>query len=1230
MLFSVLAHDPARGPGHRPVDLEVDEGVTLAQLRAHVAVLSGDPAWGPAGEPVTCDGRRLDGTHPAGAPPWVHGSVLVAGPSRPSTEQAAARAAWHVAVTAGPATGAVGALDDRLLLVPVAPAPAALRRGARAAWPVLELEDAAAARLVVRRRGRLTRVRRIGRGRSRLVLRWRRLPPLALPVGPWLVPWPASALLRTGASTMAVRPRPAPRDDEAPPSSSPGSSPPSLTPVLASVVGGASLALALRQPWLLAAALAAPLATLLARPRRRRSDSGVPDDVAAIAVGRRSLSPGTALGAGPGDEGSGRDSAAGTWAVVGRRTEALAAARPPVLAALAAGSRLTVLTDRPDDWAWTRWAGPATSVAVPDDDADARRLVVADDPAAAARLAAEPSAATARRTVLLLARTDHEVPAWCPRRVAATDLPQVGRERAERLVRRLAARHDGGPVPSSADAGPPVLLPPDVRLGALPGVPGATAADVAAVWEDEADGTRVALGRGPRGVVHLDLREDGPHLLVAGTTGAGKSELLATLTLALALRRPPERLALLLVDFKGGTGLGPLAGLPHVVDHVSDLDPVHASRLLVGLRAELRRRERVLRAAGVRDLDELPLSGRPPRLVVVVDELRALVDDVPGAAAELARLAAQGRALGVHLVLATQRPAGAVGADLRANLGTRVALRVRDREDSLDVVGSDAAARIGRREPGRAVLRRPGGPVEHVQVALVRRALRQSGARLAPPWPGATWVPATGGPEPGDDLAAWVSAACAAAAGRRPAVPWARELPARVTVEELAPPTTAGPRGVVLALADLPEHQRREVVPWSPDAGHLMVAGGPGSGRTTALLTVASQALATGRHVHAIGLPDDAFAALAAGDRPPPWAGGLGSVLPSTQARAAARLLHRLARPAPGPRPLLVVDGLPALLDALAGVARGAGADLLAAVLRGGRGAVVVAAADSRAAASSVAAGFPQRLLLRSPDPETDALLGVPAALRGARSAPGRAVLLADGRATLCQVPLPATPRPAAGGGHRTGRTAPSSGRPVLVRALPERCTAAGTAARGPADVPVGIGGDDARVLRADLTAGLLVAGPPGSGRTTALRGLSRALHRSGASVVAPGAAGAVEPDPARRPTVVVVDDADELERASPGALERLLADHPGAAPLLATSAAAAASAFHGPVPALVAARRVLVLDALDPASAQLVGAGAAALADAGAAPPGRGVLVQRRLVEPVQVFDAPARPAGR
>ena len=218
---------------------------------------------------------------------------------------------------------------------------------------------------------------------------------------------------------------------------------------------------------------------------------------------------------------------------------------------------------------------------------------------------------------------------------------------------------------------------------------------------------RAVVGGTPEGPFVIDLVRDGPHVLVGGTTGSGKSEFLRTLVTSLALSSPPDELAFVLVDFKGGAAFGPCTALPHVVGLVTDLDDHLVARALASLRAELRRRERLFAEVGAGDLEALPAptsgptSEAIPRLVVVVDELRALVEELPDFVSGLVRLAALGRSLGVHLVLATQRPSGAVSAEIQANVSLRIAFRMRDRADSLDVLDDDAAAVISPGTPGR-------------------------------------------------------------------------------------------------------------------------------------------------------------------------------------------------------------------------------------------------------------------------------------------------------------------------------------------------------------------------------------------------------------------------------------------------------------------------------------------------------------------------------------------------
>ena len=233
------------------------------------------------------------------------------------------------------------------------------------------------------------------------------------------------------------------------------------------------------------------------------------------------------------------------------------------------------------------------------------------------------------------------------------------------------------------------------------------------------------IGLSRHGTESIGLGDEHPHVLIVGTTGCGKSELLRTLVASLACRFPPERLEFLLVDFKGGAGLSPLTGLPHRSTLLTDLTPEDVRRALEFLRAELRRRERILSQHRVPDFRYL-LSGTPVdeplpfrELVVVVDEVKMLVDAFTSAGEELAKVATVGRSLGIHLVLATQRPQGAIPADVRANVTQSLCLRVRTEQDSTDVLGRPVAATIASDTPGRAFRDTGHGKPVEVQTAIL-------------------------------------------------------------------------------------------------------------------------------------------------------------------------------------------------------------------------------------------------------------------------------------------------------------------------------------------------------------------------------------------------------------------------------------------------------------------------------------------------------------------------------
>lgn len=327
----------------------------------------------------------------------------------------------------------------------------------------------------------------------------------------------------------------------------------------------------------------------------------------------------------------------------------------------------------------------------------------------------------------------------------------------------------------------------------------------------------IPIGCAEDGPAVIDPLAQGPHILIGGTTGSGKSEFLRTLVLGWAHRSSPAELALLFVDFKGGASFPDLAALPHALEVITDLDESTAVRAITSLRAEIQRRERWLRDRGARDVRDPGAS--LGRLVIVIDEYAALLAALPELHSTIIDLSARGRSLGIHLVLCTQHPGSVVRDAIAANCAIRVSFRIADSADA-GLLGAGRAGRLRALAPGRAVVSDAEGTRE-LQSALIA-------------------------PEDVEVVRdRWRDAPAAARL-------WQPPLPTVVTPREVARHRAddASEAGWAFGVADRPEELRRARATWLPARdGSLAVVGAPGSGRTSALAAIAQAAVEGGSAV---------------------------------------------------------------------------------------------------------------------------------------------------------------------------------------------------------------------------------------------------------------------------------------------------------------------------------------------------------------------------------------------
>jgi S-DNA-T family DNA segregation ATPase FtsK/SpoIIIE len=290
------------------------------------------------------------------------------------------------------------------------------------------------------------------------------------------------------------------------------------------------------------------------------------------------------------------------------------------------------------------------------------------------------------------------------------------------------------PLRDATSASATTAIPRIVPLLSLFGPEPPTPLSVTSTWSARKPyGLRAPIGMGPSGPLFLDLVEHGPHALIGGTSGAGKSELLQSIVAALIHEYPPSRLTFLFVDYKGGAATEVFNTVPHTVGYVTNLDASLSLRALTSLRAELNHRMRLMegKAKDLAEMLEKYPDEAPPSLVIVVDEFATLVKEVPEFVAGVVDIAQRGRSLGVHLILATQRPSGSVNDNILANTNLRISLRMLDGSESRTVIGVPSAADIALPLKGRGFAKLGPSDLIEFQSAYTGAALTQE-AEVSP------------------------------------------------------------------------------------------------------------------------------------------------------------------------------------------------------------------------------------------------------------------------------------------------------------------------------------------------------------------------------------------------------------------------------------------------------------------------------------------------------------------
>ncbi|MFC5925293.1 type VII secretion protein EccCa [Micromonospora vulcania] len=455
---------------------------------------------------------------------------------------------------------------------------------------------------------------------------------------------------------------------------------------------------------------------------------------------------------------------------------------------------------------------------------------------------------------------------------------------AEAVARRLAPLRLAGVA-----RGPDAPLQAELGLPDLLGLGDPESFTAEQGWGPRSarDRLRVPIGVGADGgAIELDLKESaqdgmGPHGLLIGATGSGKSELLRTLVLGLATTHSSEQLNFVLVDFKGGATFASFDRLPHtaaVITNLADALPL-VDRMVDAINGELIRRQELLRRSGnfasVRDYERARAAGSPlaplPSLLLVCDEFSELLSAKPDFIDLFVQIGRLGRSLGVHLLLASQRLEEGRLRGLDTHLSYRIGLRTFSALESRTVLGVPDAHELPR-SPGHGYLRAGTDPLARFKAAYVSGAVRRraatagsatgGGARLRTftthvvpvPEPATPAVPVVAEEDDGRETLLDLLVDRLAGQGPPAHQVWLPPLGQPSGLDELLGPVEVDPArgltvgnpelhgslGVPVALVDKPLEQRRDLLWLALDgaAGHVAVVGAPQSGKSTTLRTL--------------------------------------------------------------------------------------------------------------------------------------------------------------------------------------------------------------------------------------------------------------------------------------------------------------------------------------------------------------------------------------------------------